>query len=175
MAEYLGRARLIVGEPGFFIGIETVKCADGVLLSQHCKPVSTPTTTSRTISTCTDPYDDPTQYRSIAGALQYLTVTRPDLSFAVNLLCQHMHAPTTAHWEQLKRVLRYVKGTLDLGLRLRKSNSVSWVCKKQRTVARSSTEAKYKALADVCAEVPGSAFYETSFRLLPYHPLEGEY
>ncbi|XP_019159710.1 PREDICTED: uncharacterized protein LOC109156327 [Ipomoea nil] len=68
-------------------------------------------------------YDDPTQYRSLAGALQYLTITRPDLSFAANQLCQHMHAPTISHWEQLKRVLRYVKGTVTFGLRIRKSSS----------------------------------------------------
>ncbi|XP_031105201.1 uncharacterized protein LOC116010077 [Ipomoea triloba] len=188
-----------LGESGFFLGIETVKCADGVLLLQHrymtdilkragmtdYKPLATPIATSLPTSVSTEPYDDPTQYRSIAGALQYLTVTRPDLSFAVNLLCQHMHAPTTAHWEQLKRVLRYVKGTLSMGLCLRQSSSsdlhafsysdwagcptdrrstsgyavflgtnlVSWVCRKQKTVARSSTEAEYKALADVCAEV----------------------
>ncbi|XP_019158520.1 PREDICTED: uncharacterized protein LOC109155290 [Ipomoea nil] len=70
-----------------------------------------------------DLYDDATQYRSLAGALQYLTVTRPDLSFAVNQVYQHMHALTVSHWEQLKRVLRYVKGTITYGLRIRKSVS----------------------------------------------------
>ncbi|XP_019172862.1 PREDICTED: uncharacterized protein LOC109168301 [Ipomoea nil] len=95
-----------------------------------------------------------------------------------------MHAPTVTLWEKVKRVLRYVKGTLSYGLRIQKSESrelnafsnsdwagcpkdrkstsgyavflgsnlVSWVCKKQRTMARSSMEAEYKGLADVCAE-----------------------
>ncbi|XP_019160488.1 PREDICTED: uncharacterized protein LOC109157062 [Ipomoea nil] len=149
------------------------------------KSLSTPISTSKSIAIDATPYDDPTQYRSLAGALQYLTITRPDLSFAVNQLCQHMHAPTATHWEQLKRVLRYVKGTVNFGLQVRKSSSreihafsdsdwagcsedrkstsgfavflgsnlVSWVCKKQRTIARSYIEAEYKALADACAEV----------------------
>ncbi|XP_019172816.1 PREDICTED: uncharacterized protein LOC109168230 [Ipomoea nil] len=175
-----------LGEPGFFLGIETIKCSDEILLSQQryivdilkrvgmtdCKPLSTPIPISKSLVHSIDLYDDPTQYRSLVGALKYLTITRPDLSFAVNQLCQHMHAPT-------------VKGTLSYGLCIRKSKSrelhafstsdwagcpedrkstsayaiflgsnlVSWVCKKQRTVARSSTEAKYKGLADVCAEV----------------------
>ncbi|XP_019198070.1 PREDICTED: uncharacterized protein LOC109191846 [Ipomoea nil] len=119
------------------------------------------------------------------GAFQYLTIMRPDLSYAVNRLCQHMHSPSTDHWAMVKWVLRYIKGTLDYGLRLspssttaihaysdsdwvgcpvdRKntsgfavflgSNMVSWLSRKQRTVARSSTEAEYKALANVAAEV----------------------
>ncbi|XP_019153624.1 PREDICTED: uncharacterized protein LOC109150172 [Ipomoea nil] len=188
-----------LGELGFFLGIETIKCDDGILLSQQkymndilkrvgmaeCKALSTPISVSKSIPLSADLYDDHTQYRSLAGALQYLTITHQDLSFEVNQLCQHMHAPTISHWGHLKRVLRYVKGTVNFGLRIRKSvskelhafsdsewagcpgdhkstsgfavflgsNLVSWVCKKQRTVARSSTEAKYKALANVCAEV----------------------
>ncbi|XP_019157992.1 PREDICTED: uncharacterized protein LOC109154715 [Ipomoea nil] len=124
-----------LGEPNFFLGIETIKCDDGILLSQQrymndilkragmaeCKPLSTPISVSKIVPFSADLYDDPTQYMSLAGALQYLTVTRPDLSFAVNQLCQHMHAPTTSHWKQLKPVLRYVKGTIGFGLRIRKS------------------------------------------------------
>ncbi|XP_019161143.1 PREDICTED: uncharacterized protein LOC109157759 [Ipomoea nil] len=89
----------------------------------ECKPFSTLISTSKTVVFDTTLYDDPTQYRSLAGALQYLTVTRPNLSFSVNQLCQHMHSPTVSHWEQLKRVLRYVKGTITFGLRVRKSSS----------------------------------------------------
>lgn len=42
--------------------------------------------------------EDPTTYRSIAGALQYYTITRPDISFAVKKIYQFMHAPTNVHW-----------------------------------------------------------------------------
>jgi hypothetical protein len=46
--------------------------------------------------------NDSTQYRSIVGALQYLTLTRPDISFAVNKVCQFLHSPTTIHWTAVK-------------------------------------------------------------------------
>ncbi|XP_019151960.1 PREDICTED: uncharacterized protein LOC109148679 [Ipomoea nil] len=85
-----------------------------------CKSLATPISVSKPTVFNADLYDDAIQYRSLAGALQYLTVTRPDLSFAVNQLCQHMHAHTVSHWEQLKLVLRYVKGTVTYGLRIRK-------------------------------------------------------
>ncbi|KAI5422825.1 hypothetical protein KIW84_046014 [Lathyrus oleraceus] len=49
---------------------------------------------------------DAKMFRSIIGALQYITLTRPDLSFAVNKLSQFMHQPTELHVQQLKRVLR---------------------------------------------------------------------
>ena len=60
--------------------------------------------------------NDPTSFCSLIGALQYLTFTRPDLSFAVNSLCQHMQSPTEGHLVAAKHVLRYVQGTLSHGV-----------------------------------------------------------
>nr|GEV57772.1 putative reverse transcriptase domain-containing protein [Tanacetum cinerariifolium] len=65
---------------------------------------------------------DPTHYRSLAGALQYLTFTRPDISYAVQKICLHMHASYDSHMHALKRILRYLQGTLDYGLHLFKSS-----------------------------------------------------
>lgn len=58
------------------------------------------------------------QYRSVVGGLQYLTITRPDSSFTVNRVCPYVQASTDVHWATVKRILRYVKGTLDLGLKI---------------------------------------------------------
>lgn len=62
-------------------------------------------------------------YRMLAGALQYLTLTRPYIAFTVNQICQFMHAPKVCHMEALKRILRYVKRTLNNGVQLYKSKS----------------------------------------------------
>ena len=59
-------------------------------------------------------------YRSVVGALQYLTITRPELSFVVNKVCQFMQRPLADHWRVVKRILRYVVGTLDFGLHIRR-------------------------------------------------------
>lgn len=63
------------------------------------------------------------RYRSTVGALQYLTMTRPDISFAVNRVCQFMQAPTNVHWAVVKSILRYVKGTYSIGLKIHKTES----------------------------------------------------
>ena len=63
-----------------------------------------------------DIFHDPTLYRSVVGALQYATLTRPEISFAVNKVCQFMAAPLDSHWAVVKRILRYLKGTLSHGL-----------------------------------------------------------
>ena len=81
------------------------------------KPISTPVCAGQKLSLHEgDPHPDPYTYRSVVGALQYLTITRPDLSYAVNQVCQFMHAPTTTHWTAVKRILRYVKSTYAQGL-----------------------------------------------------------
>ena len=93
---------------------------------QHCKPSDTPLSVSEKLSIedgdrLSD--DDGTRYRSIVGALQYLTLTRPDIAFAVNKVCQFLHSPTSVHWTAVKRILRYVRGTVGVGLKITNSKS----------------------------------------------------
>ncbi|XP_020424503.1 uncharacterized protein LOC109950346 [Prunus persica] len=85
----------------------------------HCKPANTPLAAKVPLSASDGvPLESPSAYREIVGSLQYLTLTRPDLSFAVHSVAQFMAAPRTSHLVAAKRILRYVKGTLDFGLSL---------------------------------------------------------
>jgi len=131
------------------------------------------------------------------GALQYLTFTRPDICFAVNKVCQYMHAPTDSHWVAVKCILRYLKGTTSYGFHITRGTSfalhgftdadwagsiddrkstggylvffrqtpISWKSGKQRIVARSSTKAEYKALADGTVEVIWLQYLLTDVRV----------
>ena len=63
-----------------------------------------------------DMLSDPYGYRSLVGALHYLTFTKPDISFAVHQVCQYMTAPTSTHFTAAKKILRYIKGTLYHGI-----------------------------------------------------------
>jgi hypothetical protein len=71
---------------------------------------------------------DATMYRSIVGALQYLTLTRLNLSFFKNHVCQFLHVATLVHWERVKRILRYVKGTVQFGVKFTKCSSMILRC-----------------------------------------------
>ncbi|KAL5722154.1 hypothetical protein ACHQM5_005711 [Ranunculus cassubicifolius] len=61
-------------------------------------------------------FSNVTLYRSLVGALQYLTITRPDITYSVNQVSQFMNSPTDTHFLAVKRILRYLKGTLGRGL-----------------------------------------------------------
>lgn len=127
-----------LGKLHFFLGISIKYNDAGMFLQQktyameilqranmsNCNPCTTPADARAKLSDeGSPPMSDPTLYRSLAGALQYLTFTRPDISFAVQQVCLFMHAPLKSHYNALKRILRYLKGTLDHGLQLTPNTS----------------------------------------------------
>lgn len=122
-----------LGPLSYFLGIAVSRHPDGIFLSQStyaseiieragmasCKPSATPVDTKQKLSTSFGTsYEDPFLYRSLVGALQYLTFTRPDISYDVQQVCLHMHAPRTEHMLALKCILHHVQGTLHFGLHL---------------------------------------------------------
>ncbi|GJW69796.1 DETOXIFICATION 16-like protein [Tanacetum coccineum] len=126
-----------LGPLNYFLGISATRTTSGIFLSQtkyateileqaqmlNCNPCRTPIDTEKKLGPEGSPVTDPTLYRSLAGSLQYLTFTRPDLSYAVQQLCLYMHDPREPHLNAMKRVLRYLRGTTDLGLQLFRSTT----------------------------------------------------
>ncbi|RVW39002.1 Retrovirus-related Pol polyprotein from transposon RE1 [Vitis vinifera] len=89
------------------------------------KPTPTPACLDRTLSQSDGvSLSDPSEYRRTMGALQYVTLTRPDIAFAVNKACQFMAKPSDVHWMAIKRILRYLKGTIHLGLHFQPAASM---------------------------------------------------
>ena len=93
---------------------------------QSCLPVSTPSLVGQYLSDdmCPQPADQaelgdmPKRYRQLCGGLMFLTTqTRPDIAQAVHRLCRFMSNPGKGHWNAAKRVLRYLKGTQNLGIK----------------------------------------------------------
>lgn len=87
------------------------------------KPAKSPCPSgSKLYRYASSPLPDPTMYIQAVGALQYCTLTRPEIAYSVNQLCQHLHAPSSTHCFSAKRVLRYLRGSPDHGLYYTKSH-----------------------------------------------------
>jgi hypothetical protein len=128
-----------LGDLHHFLGISVTKSSSGLFLSQQqyisdlltkagmqdCHISRTPADTGPKLSSSGTPVTDPTLYRSLAGALQYATLTRPDIAYAVQQACLFMHDPKEEHFTHIKRILRYLKGTIAHGLHLRKSTHLT--------------------------------------------------
>ncbi|XP_019107128.1 uncharacterized mitochondrial protein AtMg00810-like [Beta vulgaris subsp. vulgaris] len=130
-----------LGPLSYFLGIAVTRTPSYMLLSQHkyaqeileqtgmasCKHAATPVDTKSKLSADAGPqFHDPTLYRSLAGALQYLTFTRPDISYVVQV-CLFIHDPRVSHYDASKRILRYIQGTIDHGFHLYPSSSLRLV------------------------------------------------
>ena len=117
----------------YFLGLQITRSSKGLFLSQTkyaqdlllkanmytSKPARTPSApNTRLTPTDGSLLSNPHEYRSLVGSLHYLTFTRPNLSFAVQQVCQFMSHPTDAHLIATKRILRYVNGTLNHGILL---------------------------------------------------------
>jgi hypothetical protein len=61
-------------------------------------------------------FEDPGRYRHLVGKLNYLTITRPDISYAVSVVSQFLEAPRVSHWEAVTRIIRYLKRQPGLGI-----------------------------------------------------------
>ena len=115
----------------FFLGLEVRQEKMSTFVSQetyakeilkkykmeNCNPISIPMKPGAKLSK----FDggecvDASRYRSLVGSLRYLTCTRLDLSLSVGIISRFMEEPIYSHWKALKRVLRYIHGTVSLGL-----------------------------------------------------------
>lgn len=86
--------------------------------------MSTTIEAKTTLSTYDDDPFDAREYISIVRALQYLTFIRPYIQYAVNRACQNFHSPINIHLKAVKRILRYLKGTLDYGMRFLEQSDI---------------------------------------------------
>lgn len=131
-----------LGALHYFLGIEVIQRSDDFFLHQqkyahelleragmlNCKTVATPVDMKAKLSTLgVSPAPNVSLYRPIVGALPYLTLTKPYIQYAVQQVCLHMHVPCDNHWNLVKRILRYICGTMSLGLTLRASSSTELV------------------------------------------------
>ena len=119
----------------FYLGVEVRQDASGITLRQAhyakrilelgemvgCNPAHTPMEKLRLSRESTAEEVDSMHYRRLVGSLWYLVHTRPNLAFAVGYVSRFMERPTVEHLQAVKRVLRYVAGTLDYGLHYKRA------------------------------------------------------
>lgn len=183
----------------YFLGIKVERIGQTMYLSQtsyleklltkfkmeHCKPVQTPLELRPNQDVTKPSIISVKPYRELIGSLMYACLTtRPDISAAVNYYSQFQSNATEVQWVGLKRILRYLKGTLNWGLCFRGSSDVPlvgyvdadfanqadrksvtgflfemygdviyWATRKQKTVALSTTESEFVALASATSEL----------------------
>ena len=124
-----------LGQLKHFLGLEIDWTQEGIFLHQekyskdllkkfgrlNCKPISTPMEVNTKLCAHEGKdLEDATMYRTLVGSLIYLTLTRPDISYAVGVISRYMQNPKKPHLEVARRILRYVKSTLGYGLLYKK-------------------------------------------------------
>ena len=120
----------VVGDLDYFLGIEVTHHADGSLTLTQSKylrdllaktnideanPIAPPMVGGCKLSkSSSERLSNPTLYISMVGALQYATITRPEINFSINEVCQFMFNPLEKHCQVVKRILRHLNGSITL-------------------------------------------------------------
>ncbi|MCO5613425.1 hypothetical protein L7F22_067701 [Adiantum nelumboides] len=120
-----------LGELHYFLGFEMIRNEGDIRLSQKkygldmlmkyrmadCKPILTPLDQNLKLRIDEgEVLDDATMYHRIVGSLIYMTISQPDLSYAIGLVSQFMQLPRKPHLDSVRRIMRYVRATLDYAL-----------------------------------------------------------
>eukprot|EP00253_Pinus_taeda_P017199 PITA_17199 len=121
-----------LGYVHYYLGIEVTQHPKSIFLSQKkyigdllnrfgmkkCNPLTTSMEQNLKLTSIEGKeFEDATKYRQLVGSLNYLTTTRLDISFVVGMLSRFMQKSCEGHWSTAKRVLRYLKGTQDFGIK----------------------------------------------------------
>jgi hypothetical protein len=127
-----------LGLLSYYLGIEVHQGSEEITLCQSayatkivemcnmtgCNPVDTPMEQRVKVVTAKPGTEiDPTRYRSIIGSLRYLVNTRPNIAYAVGLASRFMEKLGKEHWAVVKRIVRYITGTINYGCRFRKGGN----------------------------------------------------
>ncbi|XP_020225488.1 uncharacterized protein LOC109807382 [Cajanus cajan] len=130
----------MMGELKFFLGLQIVQSKEGIKIHQtkytkellqkfkkeDAKPMKTPMHPSTTLGLDEESPDvDSTMYRGMVGSLLYLTASRPDIMFSVYVCARFQVRPKEVHLQAVKRILRYLKGTPNLGISFYRSQKFS--------------------------------------------------
>jgi len=131
-----------LGKMKYFLGVEVIQDERGIFINQRkyaaeiikkygmegCNSVKNPIVPGQKLTKAgAGDVVDPTKFKQLIGSLRYLTTTRPDLIFSVNLVSRYMESPNEQHLLAVKRILRYVQGTLDLGIQYERGGATELV------------------------------------------------
>ena len=126
-----------LGRLKYFLGIEMATSSKGLFLHQQkyvmdllkeekmldCKPATTPVDCKLKLDMDGEAVHDVRHYQRLVGRLIYLTITRPDITYAVSMVSQFMHSPIVHHLNIVKRILRYLKGSIGRGIIMHNNHS----------------------------------------------------
>ena len=101
-----------------------------------------------------DPHIEMSSYQKLIGKLLYLSHTRPDICYTVNVLSQFMHSPRVSHFQAANRVLRYIKKTTGLGITYKPTSKLDLVLYTDSDFAGSRVD--YRSITSYCTFMGGN-------------------
>ena len=158
-----------LGPLKYFLGIEFARSSEGILMTQqkyimeileetkhiNCHVSDTPIEVNHKLTLSEEePRVELNSYQKLIGKLLYLSHTRPDICYTVNVLSQFMHSPRNSHFQAANRVLRYLKGTTGLGITYRKTGKNNLIVYTDSDFAGSRVD--YRSTSGYCTFLGGN-------------------